>query len=149
MDIDGQCLCGHVTYAAEIDPEKVVICHCTDCQRHSATAFGVVVGIANENFKLLTGKLKTYVKTADSGTKRALTFCPECGTRIYAKTVGEGTSFWGLRVGSINQREQLTPKLQVFQRSSMQWLDKMGEIPGHEGPPVPNSATASWSEEQR
>jgi hypothetical protein len=32
MNIDGQCHCGHVTYQADIDPEKVSICHCTDCQ---------------------------------------------------------------------------------------------------------------------
>ena len=147
MNVDGKCLCGHVSYSAEIDPERVVICHCTDCQRHSASAFGVVVAIANENFKLLTGSLKTYVKTADSGTKRALTFCPECGTRIYAKTVGEGTSFWGLRVGSVNQRDQLTPKLQVFQRSAMSWLDQMAEIPVREVMLVPSDGEKSSAEE--
>jgi len=32
MRIDGQCHCGLISYEAEIDPEKVMICHCTDCQ---------------------------------------------------------------------------------------------------------------------
>ena len=147
MEIDGKCLCGHVSYSAEIDPERVVICHCTDCQRHSASAFGVVVAIANDNFNLLTGSLKTYVKTADSGTKRALTFCPECGTRIYAKTVGEGTSFWGLRVGSINQRDELTPKLQVFQRSAMSWLGQIAEIPARKGMVAPGDSVVRSTDE--
>ena len=47
MKVDGNCLCGHVTYEAEIDPEKVIICHCTDCQTNSGTAYGVVVGIVD------------------------------------------------------------------------------------------------------
>ena len=75
MQIDGRCLCGHITYEAEIDPERVAICHCTDCQTHSASAYGVVAHIAGE-FRLLSGEMKTYEKIADSGTRRALTFCP-------------------------------------------------------------------------
>ena len=32
MRIDGGCHCGHITYEAEINPDDVIICHCTDCQ---------------------------------------------------------------------------------------------------------------------
>ena len=32
MRIHGRCHCGFIAYEAEIDPEKVMICHCTDCQ---------------------------------------------------------------------------------------------------------------------
>ena len=82
MKIDGGCLCGYITYEAEVDPGKVAVCHCTDCQTQSGTAFGVVVGITDNQFQLRSGELKTYQKIADSGTQRALAFCPECGTRI-------------------------------------------------------------------
>ena len=36
---------------ATIDP-NVTICHCTDCQINSGTAYGVVVGVTNEEFIL-------------------------------------------------------------------------------------------------
>jgi hypothetical protein len=32
MKIDGRCHCGYIAYEAEIDPENVLVCHCTDCQ---------------------------------------------------------------------------------------------------------------------
>lgn len=32
MNIDGSCLCGHIPFVADIDPDKVRICHCTDRQ---------------------------------------------------------------------------------------------------------------------
>ena len=32
MRIDGRCHCGAITFEGEIDPDKVAICHCTDCQ---------------------------------------------------------------------------------------------------------------------
>jgi len=136
MNIDGACLCGYVAYEATIDPERCVICHCTDCQVHSASAYGVVVHIVEDGFHLLRGEMKTYTKTADSGTQRALTFCPECGTRIYAKTVGEGTSFWGLRVGTIRQRRELRPRIQVFRSSALEWTDDLSGLRSFDGMPT-------------
>ncbi len=129
MKIDGNCLCGHVTYEAEIDPERVIICHCTDCQTHSGTAYGVVAGIVDEKFRLLSGALKTYEKIADSGTVRARTLCPECGRRMHAKTVGEGSSIFGLRVGTVRQRDKLKPSLQAWCQSAQDWVSDLRSIP--------------------
>lgn len=134
MLIDGKCLCGQITYRAEIDPELCAVCHCMDCQNHSASAFGVVVHISGA-FELLTGGLKTYVKTADSGTRRALTFCRDCGTRIYARTVGEGSPFWGLRVGTITQRDRLRPRKQVWCASALPWIWNLDGLPRDDGQP--------------
>ena len=127
MKIDGKCMCGQVRYEGRIDPERVAVCHCTDCQNHSATAFGLVAHL--EEFTLTQGEMKTYEKIADSGARRALTFCPECGTRIYAKTVGGGTGFWGLRVGTCTQRRELQPKLQVWCQSRLPWVGDLGGLP--------------------
>ena len=38
MKVDGACHCGKITYEAQINPEKVAICHCTDCQTGSGNA---------------------------------------------------------------------------------------------------------------
>src|SRR5262245_13258504 len=90
MKIDGRCHCGYITYEAEIDPEKVMICHCADCQTLSGSAFRTVVFTREDTFNLLSGKLKTYIKTGESGTKRPQSFCPECGTPIHSSTLGDG-----------------------------------------------------------
>jgi hypothetical protein len=62
MKIDGGCHCGRVTYEAEIDPDKTAICHCTDCQTLSGSAFRTVVFTRVGTFKLRSGELKIYVK---------------------------------------------------------------------------------------
>lgn len=131
MKIDGGCHCGNVKFEAQADPEKVAICHCTDCQTLSGTAFRTVVMVPDEDFTLLSGELKTYVKTtADSGNPRAQVFCPECGTQIYATSVGDGPKVLGLRVGTIRQRDDLPPKRQVWTRSAQHWLDGITALPG-------------------
>jgi hypothetical protein len=43
MEIDGGCHCGRVTYQADIDPERVSICHCTDCQALTGSPYRVTV----------------------------------------------------------------------------------------------------------
>jgi hypothetical protein len=132
MQIDGACLCGQITYEAVIDPDNVLICHCTDCQINSASAYGVVVGVANGQFRLLTGTLKMYEKTADSGRKRQLSFCAECGTRIHARAKSNPEALFGLRVGTIRQRAELKPQIQYWCVSALPWAFDLSEILRHD-----------------
>ena len=126
MKIDGGCHCGAITYEAEIDPEMVTICHCSDCQTLTGTAFRVTVFAAGDKFSLNRGAPKIYVKTtAESGNKRAMAFCAECGSPIYATSVGEGPKTYGIRVGTARQRDQLPPKRQIWHRSAVAWFPEL------------------------
>ena len=88
MNIDGQCHCGSVTYQADIDPERVSICHCTDCQVLTGSPYRVTVICSGEQIRM-TGKVpKVYAKTGDNGRTRFQHFCPECGSPLF--TSGEG-----------------------------------------------------------
>ena len=136
MKVDGRCHCGQITYEAEVDPERVLICHCTDCQSLSGSAFRTVAFTREGTFRLLTGNLKVYVKTGESGNKRTQSFCPECGSPIYSGPVGDGPQVLGLRVGTIRQRDQLVPKDQYWFRSAQAWLGKLGGIDRRETQPV-------------
>jgi hypothetical protein len=107
MKIDGGCHCGYITYEAEVDPEKVGICHCTDCQKLSGSAFRIGIRAASDNFKMISGKPTIYVKTAESGAKRAQAFCPRCGSPIYASSVGDAPRFYNIRLGTVRQLECL------------------------------------------
>ncbi len=132
MKIDGRCHCGYLSYVAEIDPDSVEICHCADCQTLSGSAFRVVVPAIEGSFKLVTGIPKTYVKTAASGNKRIQAFCPECGTSIYSAAADGKSGFFGLRVGTISQRDRLIPKAQYWCRSAQNWIGHIGELPKFE-----------------
>lgn len=129
MKIDGACHCGAITFAAEIDPAGVRLCHCTDCQILSGSAFRVVVSASEGSFTLLSGQPKIYVKTAERGAKRAQAFCPDCGTAIYATSVGDGPKSYGLRVGAIRQRAQLLPARQYWCRSALSWAMDLQAVP--------------------
>jgi hypothetical protein len=121
MRVEGACHCSYITYEAEVDPEKVGLCHCTDCQTLTGTAFSIFVPVPKEAFELKTGTPKIYVKTAESGSKRSQAFCPECGTRIYAGAAVDPQMF-NVRVGTLRQRAALPPKAQYWCRSALGWV---------------------------
>ena len=103
MKVTGGCHCRHITYQAEVDPATVRVCHCTDCQKLTGTAFRATIASLPGTFVLKSGTPKTYIKTAESGNRRVHAFCPECGTPIYAAAAEPNPSTYGLRVGGIDQ----------------------------------------------
>ena len=133
MKIDGRCHCGSIAYKAEIDPDNVRICHCTDCQRLSGTAFRVSVGTPEENFTLLSGAPRTNIKIGENGARRAQVFCPDCGSQIYATAAdGDEPKVFNLRTGTIDQRDLLKPRSQIWKRSAQAWIGEIGSLPAKE-----------------
>jgi hypothetical protein len=130
MRIDGACHCGAISVEGETDPEKVVICHCTDCQTGTGSAFRVSVPVPGATFKII-GRPSLYLKTtADSGNPRVQAFCPQCGSPIYSTTPGEGPQQWYVvRVGILRQRVSLMPRQQIWCRSARPWLAELGGVP--------------------
>jgi hypothetical protein len=130
MRIDGSCHCGYITFTAEADPDKVSICHCTDCQTGTGSAFRTNIPVPGAEFRMLSGEPTIYVKTtADSGNPRAQAFCPKCGSPIYSTTPGEGPkAAYMVRVGILRQRDQLKPKVQNWCRSAQGWVDEIAGV---------------------
>ncbi len=136
MKVNGQCYCGNIQYEAEVDPERVVICHCTDCQQLSGSAFRTVAFTREDAFESKGGAIKEFIKTAASGNRRAQGFCGECGSAIYATSVGEGPKTYGLRVGTLAQRRQLKPRRQVWQSSALDWVGTIEDLPAVDKQPA-------------
>lgn len=133
MKIDGSCQCGYIKYEAEIDEKNANICHCSDCQAFSGSAFRVGVPGPSDRFTLLSGTPKTYIKTAESGGKRAQVFCPECGTHLYATDANPATAKVNrYRIGTIRQRQAITPSTQIWCRSALPWAENISGIPSKE-----------------
>lgn len=128
MKVHGRCHCGAIQYEAEVDPARVTVCHCRDCQVLTGTAYRTTVPAAFESFVLLKGAPKTYVKVADSGNRRVHGFCETCGTPIFARAFDAPTTY-GIRVGGLDERDQLPPQRQIWCRSSLPWSFDLQNLP--------------------
>src|SRR6185312_4818304 len=128
MKVEGNCHCGAIAYEAEVDPAQAGLCHCTDCQMLSGAPFRASVPARVEDFRLLRGALKRYVKTADSGNKRVQTFCGDCGSPIYATALDNPVTF-NLRLGTVRQRAEIVPRRQIWCSSALLWAMDVRPIP--------------------
>jgi hypothetical protein len=82
------------------------------------------------SFKL-HGEPKLYVKVAESGARRTQAFCSECGSPVYAAPLDQ-PSHVNLRVGTLDQRAELLPQLQIWERSALPWAMHLSSVPGCE-----------------
>jgi hypothetical protein len=135
MKIDGSCHCGAIAYEAEVDPEKTSICHCTDCQQLTGAAFRTSIPAARDKFRILSGEPKIYVKVAESGARRAQAFCGTCGSPIYATSADDPQAPYGIRTGTVRQRDSLIPRQQIWTRSAQKWLGSVTALPASEREP--------------
>lgn len=125
MKVDGQCHCGQIAYTAEVDPAKVILCHCVDCQILSGAPY--IAFVRTSAFTLLHGEVHHYVKTAESGRKRLHGLCRNCGTRLYAASVEEPRTY-SLRVGPLKQRDELKPMRRYWCDSAQPWSENLAGI---------------------
>lgn len=122
MHVDGACHCGNIAFEAEVDPERVGICHCTDCQKLSASAFRTIAIVAPDRFRLIRGKPKEYIKIGDSGNRRIQAFCADCGSGLYATNADGAPKAFNIRVGTLTQRGNLPPRFECWHRSALDWV---------------------------
>lgn len=132
MKVDGRCHCGDLAFEAEIDPGRVTICHCSDCQSMSGSAYRVNVYTDESDFRLIRGEPAFYERTAESGRRRTHAFCRRCGAQIYSAGMdGEGRAL-SVRTGTLSQRAQLKPSRQIWCRSAMEWTQDLSDVPRRE-----------------
>jgi hypothetical protein len=130
MRVDGGCHCGSITYEATIDPQRVTICHCEDCQNQSGSAFRVTTFVPQSNFRIVQGEPCIYRKTsAESGGESLHAFCRECGSNLFVRPLRDGPIYYGLQLGTIAQRRGLKPSKQVWRCSALDWLDRIPDLP--------------------
>ena len=83
IKITGGCYCGDITIRGAVSSNKIIACHCTDCQKFSGAPFRAVAVISAGAVKN-SGTVTEFLKIAESGNERVQGFCGKCGSHLYA-----------------------------------------------------------------
>jgi hypothetical protein len=123
----GGCQCGAVRYEVAGEPIVIGVCHCTECQRQSGSAFGMSLIVQKEAFRLLRGRVKTFSRKADSGRNAICAFCSACGVRIYHEyELLKGMV--SVKPGTLDDTSFLRPTVQVWTVRKHQWVELPADI---------------------
>jgi hypothetical protein len=112
-NLTGGCQCGAVRYEVTDDPLAVYVCHCRECQKQSASAFGISVQVRRAAFRLTRGAVKTWSRTADSGRTLDCHFCLHCGSRLWHQPASE-TETINIKGGSLDQPVDLGTAIHIW-----------------------------------
>jgi hypothetical protein len=131
---EGGCQCGAVRYRISGEPLGLGVCHCTECQGQSGSAFGMSLVTRKDDFTLLEGELKSFTRSSDSGRPVVCWFCPECGTRMYNESKqSSDQGAINVKPGTLDDTSWLRPQLHVWTASKQPWLQLSDGLPSREG----------------
>jgi hypothetical protein len=106
MPLTGRCQCGAVAYEVTAEPVEVYVCHCRECQRQSASAFGISVIVPVAALRLVRGITRHWTRPTDSGRTCDCHFCANCGSRVWHAMPGQPTL--SVKGGSLDAPPDLT-----------------------------------------
>ena len=142
----GGCQCGEISYELLGSPIALYRCHCTVCQTASGSAFGMSMWVKNDDFKLTSGILSSFIRTADSGAKVESFFCDACGVRIYAKAAVSNSEHIILKPGTLQNTNDLNPSADVWLKSKQDWFELPTDTKHFQKQPLSEELIESYDE---
>ena len=142
----GGCQCGEISYELLGSPITLYRCHCTDCQTASGSAFGMSMRVKEDDFKLTSGILKSFISTADSGAKVERFFCDACGVRIYAKAAVLDSGHIVLKPGTLHNTDDLSPSADIWLKSKQDWFELPTDTKHFQGQPLSEELIESYED---
>jgi hypothetical protein len=93
-------------------------CHCRDCQQATGTAFAAAMLVPREAVAI-TGDVKYYEVTGESGQTISRGFCPNCGSRLFGKRAS--AEFLSIMAGSLDEPSEFRPTMDLYTASAQPW----------------------------
>lgn len=120
--LDGGCDCRHVRYRLQTNPLFVHCCHCRWCQRESGSSFALNAMIEADRVTLLAGEVDVVDTPSESGLGQKIARCPRCRIAVWSNYAGAGPVVRFVRVGTLDNPDQLPPDIHIFTASKQPWV---------------------------
>lgn len=105
--VKGKCLCGAVSFAADIADPKVEACHCSMCR---SWASGAYLSVAHDGDVAWSGEENIGSYRASAWGERA--FCKVCGSVLYWRL--QGADHYAFSAGTLDEQDGLRFTRQIF-----------------------------------
>jgi len=113
---DGGCRCGQVRLKISAPPLLTMACHCTGCQRMSASAYSLSAAIPGDGFEVTRGE---PVIGGLHGASRHY-FCPHCMSWMFTRP--EGLDWLvNMRPTMLDDPSWFTPFIETWTSEKLPW----------------------------
>ena len=112
----GGCRCGKVRFEVTGEPLLTLACHCTGCQRMTASAFSLSEGYSTDAFRLLVGE--TVIGGVHGPSRHH--HCEYCKSWLYTEPEGV-EDFINVRSTMFDQPRTEKPFVEVHLGEALPW----------------------------
>jgi hypothetical protein len=113
---EGGCRCGQVRLMVSAPPLLTMACHCTGCQRMTASAFSLSAGFRSEGFTVTKGE--PVIGGLHGATRHY--FCPHCMSWMFTRAEGFDW-FVNLRATMLDDPGWFTPFIETWTSEKLPW----------------------------
>jgi len=128
MNIPGGCICGAVRYQLTAEPLFTHVCHCTECQHESGSAFQITALVLASDFKLVGNEPSVNYVTRKSGNEYAIYRCENCCCTVAAKSIPENRVMV-VRPGTFDDTSIVWPQAHIWAREKQSWFEIPTGVP--------------------
>ncbi len=121
LPLAGGCQCGACRYEIGAVPLAVYVCHCLDCQRQSASGFGMSMPVPRTGFRETRGAPRHWRRTAASGRTVACAYCGDCGTRLF-HAPERNDAIVNVKPGTLDDTSWLRPVAHLWTARAQPWI---------------------------
>jgi hypothetical protein len=114
----GGCQCGAIRYGLSRGPLRVYVCHCTECRKQSASAFGISFVVPQTALHVIQGEPKFWSRPTATGNTLDCAFCAECGSRLWHQRRGS-TDRLNIKGGSLDKPVDLRQAVHIWTSSML------------------------------
>jgi hypothetical protein len=119
---EGGCACGAVRYRLSEDPLELHVCHCTDCQTITGSAFVMSMTIHRRSIELLRGEPTLLSFETSDGLRKRHRHCVGCGSQVWSEPA-ELSDLKILQAGTLDDTSWLEPIAHIWTRSAQPWVE--------------------------
>lgn len=109
----GGCQCGEVRYESAGEPLALYVCHCRECQKQSASAFGMSLEVPSAGLRVTQGAPRFWARPTDSGRRLSCAFCPRCGSRLWHANESASETLT-IKAGSLDEPPDISAAIHIW-----------------------------------
>lgn len=113
---DGGCRCGQVRFRISAPPLLTMACHCTGCQRMTASAYSLSAAIPSEGFLVTQGE--PVIGGLHAAPRHY--FCSYCMSWMFTRPDGFDT-FVNVRATMLDDPSWFTPFIETWTSEKLPW----------------------------
>lgn len=118
LPMTGACRCGRTSIRIVAAPFMTAACHCSGCQKMSASAYSLTAMIAPDAMEVIEGD------TVIGGLKtpgQEHHFCPHCFSWMFTRITMGGNSFLNLRPTMLDDASWFEPFIETMTAERLPW----------------------------